>query len=138
MPKDVYAYTGSRNPMLAEAKNTHRQCAERVLMQRWVAQAWRHGVTRPGEALVWMKRKSGGLISIVRPVKTAEGGELPGCSAPCVFCRKALLEGGFRAEFVARSGNTYRGHMSGFRECSVLTGGYAKTLTYFKGFRGRL
>lgn len=125
MPKDVYASTRSRNPRLAEATNTHRMCAERVLMGRWIVQAWRHGVTRPEDALIWMKRKSGGLMRIERPIKTADG-EQAGCSAPCVFCRKALLEGRFRAEFVARSGTTYRGEISRFDETPVLTGGYMR------------
>lgn len=125
MPKQVYARVKSRNPQLAEARNTHRQCAERVLLGRWLLKAWKHGVTRPADAMCWMRRKCGNVLEIVRPIKVAAE-EKEGCSAPCVLCRRALA--GWLVEFRAPSGHLYSGSMSGYGEKSVLTSGWRRAL----------
>lgn len=74
--KRVIAWSGA-----LEAASTHRCCAERNLLARWIVRAVRHGVP-PHRVVAWVRRKSGGAVFITRG---------PGrCSMPCILCRRAL------------------------------------------------
>jgi len=65
-------------------ENSFQCCAERIVLARLQQQAKREGV-RPACFVHWTYRKFGPLV-IERVRKDGQ----PGCSMPCVVCRKAL------------------------------------------------
>ena len=86
--------------------NTHVTCAERRVVAACVADAVRHGV--PSHRQVhWIRRKYGGALSVYR--ERHDGS--PGCSVPCVLCRRELLR--FRVPVLcfASDGTWFRGHL---------------------------
>lgn len=84
---------------LVGCSNTHRLCAERRLLDEYVADARRHGV--PGhKTAAWIRRKNGNKITVVR---WKMDGTL-GCSVPCVFCRRELARFDMRVRCVTADG----------------------------------
>lgn len=95
--KRVVAWSGSM-----EAASTHRCCAERNLLARWIVCAVRHGV-RPHRVVAWVRRKSGGDVVIWRG---------PGrCSVPCILCRRALEKFDMRVTCTDPSGGRFVGRL---------------------------
>ncbi len=85
-----------------EATSTHRCCAERNLLARWVLDAVRHGVRRH-RVVTWVRRKSGGDVVIWRG---------PGrCSVPCVLCRRALEKFDMRITCTLSNGGRFAGRL---------------------------
>ncbi|KAK9831841.1 hypothetical protein WJX81_000528 [Elliptochloris bilobata] len=65
--------------------SNHRCCAERRLLESYVAEARKHGV-RPHQVVLWVRRKLGAHISVWR--KRSDG--TFGCATPCVLCQREL------------------------------------------------
>jgi cytidine deaminase len=95
--KRVFAQAGP-----VEAVSTHRCCAERNVLARWIGRAVRHGV-RPHRVVAWVRRKSGGDVVIWRG---------PGrCSVPCILCRRVLEKFDMRVTCTLPDGRAFAGRL---------------------------
>ena len=96
MTKVVFAEAGD-----IEARNTHRSCAERIVLGKWMRLAKQHGV--PRHAMVyWIRRKTGGSLVVQRFLSD----NTAGCSLPCVLCRKEIERYDLAVCCMVRSGET--------------------------------
>lgn len=89
-----------------EALSTHRCCAERNVLEKWIRIATKRGV-RHHAVIAWVKRKCGGTIIVKRVLQD----NTPGCSFPCIFCRKELEKYDISVQCTLRSGDTFEGKL---------------------------
>lgn len=95
--KRVHAQAGP-----VEAVSTHRCCAERNVLGKWIARAGRNGVPHH-RVIAWVRRKSGGDVAITRG---------PGrCSVPCILCRRVLEKFDMRVTCILEDGRCFAGHL---------------------------
>ncbi|KFM23210.1 hypothetical protein F751_3401 [Auxenochlorella protothecoides] len=87
--------------------STHRCCAERRLLEAWVADARRHGV--PAARVVsWVRRKFGAHMTVYRCRKD---GSL-GCSTPCLLCSRELARFDIKVHCSLEGGAWYSGRVT--------------------------
>lgn len=87
--------------------SSHRRCAERTVLEKWVKLAWKRGV--PVHSIVrWVRRKTGGFMTIERPIACESG---VGCSVPCLLCRRALEKFDMSIECTAVDQQQYKGRV---------------------------
>lgn len=95
--KRVHACAGP-----VEAVSTHRCCAERNVLAKWVTRAVRSGVP-PHRVIAWVRRKSGGDVCVWRG---------PGqCSVPCILCRRVLEKFDMRVTCTLQDGAHFAGRL---------------------------
>jgi hypothetical protein len=86
-------------------ESTHRCCAERVLLDKWVRASRRHGVPRYS-VVAWVKRK---LKSIL--VERFRTDSSVGCCVPCILCRNAIVLFDLRVTCTLASGHVFHGKL---------------------------
>lgn len=68
-----------------EATSTHRCCAERNVLEKWVRLASKNGI-HPHSIIPWVRRKMGGYLVVRRSLCD----DSPGCSVPCILCLREI------------------------------------------------
>lgn len=99
--RTVYAEAGG-----IEALSTHRCCAERNVLDKWIRLASKQGV-RHHSVVAWVKRKSGGIVSVKRILRD----NTPGCCLPCIFCRKELEKYDMVVHCTLLTGDVFEGKL---------------------------
>ncbi|KAF8057634.1 TOP6B [Scenedesmus sp. PABB004] len=94
-------------PAAASARSTPSCCAERNLLNAWIAKARRANVPRH-QVVHWVRRKAGTEITVWRHL--ADGSL--GCSVPCVVCKGVLALFDLRVTCLVGPGEWFSGRLT--------------------------
>eukprot|EP00878_Enallax_costatus_P005062 GHUV01005322.1.p1 GENE.GHUV01005322.1~~GHUV01005322.1.p1 ORF type:complete len:144 (+),score=33.03 GHUV01005322.1:159-590(+) len=103
-PKNCLKNNNNNNNL---KKSNHRCCAERNLLNSWVARAHKQNVPRH-QVVRWVRRKAGAQLTVWRQL--ADGSL--GVSVPCVVCRNALQLFDIRVTCMVAPGQWFSGYVT--------------------------